>query len=280
MAETKVIFLTSYTKAMLKDFKIFIYKKEQSKFFSFEKGDYIIYVNEIILPENLNGDISNIDIMIKYKKDEQKVNYYKIKSKAENDDIIFLFDYGLENTITKKIYFINMNFFYFWKNDEKYINESYSIDEKFSWFYMYILNKRNEEKKYYIKLIKNYIKQKEKEDINYKIPIDIGISILIRFEESLGQCIPIIKRINKNVECNYIDINSSDNEPIYLQGIVKCLDKLINFQNDEKNLIIEILFIYFIKYRNGDIEVLLNGDYLKILLELFEQKNLYIIRTI
>ena len=197
MAETKVIFLTSYTKAMLKDYEIFITGEEQSKFFSFEKGDYIIYVNEIILPENLNGDISNIAIMIKYKNDERKVNYYKIKSKAENDDIIFLFDYGLENTITKKIYFINMNFFYFWKNDAKYINESYSIDEKFSWFYMYILNKRNEEKKYYIKLIKNYIKQKEKEDINYKIPIDLGISILIRFEECLGQCIPIIKRINK-----------------------------------------------------------------------------------
>ena len=233
MAETKVIFLTSYTKAMLKDYKIFISEIEQSNFFSFEKGDVIIYINEISLPEYLKGDISNINIKLKYKDDEQKVNYYKMKSEAENDDIIFLFDYGLENTITKKIYFINKKFFWICKDDEKYINENFSIDEKFSWFYMYILNKRNEEeKKYYIKLIKNYIKQKEKEDINYKIPIDIGISILIRYEEYLGQSISIIKRINKNSECNYINIKSNDNELIYLQCIVKCLNKLINFKND------------------------------------------------
>ena len=102
MAETKVLFLTSYTKDMLKHYQIFISDKEQSKFFCIEKGDDIIYTNEIILPGCLNGDMSNISITLKYKDNEQKVNYYKIKSNAEKDDIIFLFDYFLKNKKKKK----------------------------------------------------------------------------------------------------------------------------------------------------------------------------------
>ena len=47
MAEKKVYFLTSYSKKMLNEYKIFIQGIAQKQFYSIERGGYIIYINEI-----------------------------------------------------------------------------------------------------------------------------------------------------------------------------------------------------------------------------------------
>ena len=277
MAETRLLFLTAYKEDMLNSFKIYIAGVEQSEFFNFMKGEYHIYINEVILQKNMNGDISNIDIMIQSKEKEEKSNIYKFRSNSEKDNIIFLFDYKLD-TFSKQLHYINTDSLFFWKNEEKYINKYLPNEEKYSLFYDYLINKLDENNtldQYFIKLINSFIRTKEKEDSNYTIPIDIGISIIIIYKECLSQCIPLIKRINKNLVCNNININSNDNESFFLNGVTKCLHKLENFNNDDKNLITEILLIYFIKYRNKDIEFLLTEKYINILIDLFKEKNLY-----
>ena len=280
MAETRLLFLTAYKEDMLNSFKIYIAGVEQSEFFNFIKGEYHIYINEVILQKNMNGDISNIDIMIQSKEKEEKSNIYKFKSNSEKDNIIFLFDYKLDtfSKQSKQLHYINTDSLFFWKNEEKYINKYLPNEEKYSLFYDYLINKLDENNtldQYFIKLINSFIRTKEKEDSNYTIPIDIGISIIIIYKECLSQCIPLIKRINKNLVCNNININSNDNESFFLNGVTKCLHKLENFNNDDKNLITEILLIYFIKYRNKDIEFFLTEKYINILIDLFKEKNLY-----
>ena len=45
MAETNVLFLTSYLKSFLDEYKIFIQGKKQEEFFLIKKRDYIIFIN-------------------------------------------------------------------------------------------------------------------------------------------------------------------------------------------------------------------------------------------
>ena len=114
MAETRLLFLTAYKEDMLNSFKIYIAGVEQSEFFNFIKGEYHIYINEVILQKNMNGDISNIHIMIQSKEKEEKSNIYKFKSNSEKDNIIFLFDYKLD-TFSKQLYYINTDSLFFGK---------------------------------------------------------------------------------------------------------------------------------------------------------------------
>ena len=249
MAETNVFFLTSYLKKMLIDYKIFIQGKNQKEFYFMEKGEYIIFINEINLPLNKE---KRIEIIIENEEDEK--NIYNIKNNFGNNTI-FLFNYELDKLETE-LNFIKINYIFFWTNDEKYINENFSAHEKFSFFYRYLLSSRDDIGKYkliYYELINAYLKE-IKDD---KIPIDIGISILIIFQELkyFDEYLSLIKKIDKKSEYDFINLKEHEN--IFLKEIINCLQKLLLFNNKDKYLILEIITIYFIKYKEKDIEMIL-----------------------
>ena len=230
MAKANVFFLTSYSKTMLKNYTIFLQGKKQNVFFSIEKGDNIIYINELELSLEKNESIE-----IKIQNENKEENIYKLKQNFEKENI-FLFNYDLDKVSTK-LSFIKMNCFAFWKNDEKYINESYSDHEKFSFFYKYLLIQKDDSKMnipIYDELIKTYL-ERIKDD---NMPFDISISILIIYQElnRLDKYAFIINKLEKNSECGIIKI--LEHKDFYLYRIKNCLFKLLEYNIKDKNKII------------------------------------------
>ena len=137
MSNISIIFVTSYNNDILNTYKIFINDNEQSAFYSIEKGDKKIFVNEIIL----NGK-NEIIIKIQYQK---KVNRYKMELDIKKEKkIYFLLNYKIES-IQNDIGMIKMiKWKFFWKNENIYINEDFSLLDKFSFIYEYLLKKKND----------------------------------------------------------------------------------------------------------------------------------------
>ena len=152
----------------------------------------------------------------------------------------------------------------------------YSPSEKFSFFYQYLLSRSNkiEFKKSFKDLIQAFFEEINNNYFNYKIEIDIGISILIIYNESndLELLTKYFAQINQNSKCDIIQIKK--NEDFFLALIIKCLNNLLNYEKENKNLIMEIIFIYFIEFRDKNIDILLN-NYYKLIIDLFNTEKLY-----
>ena len=77
---------------------------------------------------------------------------------------------------------------------------------------------------------------------------------------------------------NFININNYNG--IYLEGIKNCLNELIKWKSDDKNIkniknrILEIIMIYFIKYRNKDLKLILSDKYKNIFISIFQNEKL------
>ena len=162
---------------MLKEYTIIIQGSEQSKSYHIEKGDDLIFINKIPLPKATS---EQINIIIKNK---GKANQYKIKlnsRKKKKKSNIFLFNYNLK-PLTKEIQFVNWKSLFFMLNEQKYINISFSNDEKYLYFYQYFFDKYNSinESNLCYELIQTYLEEKTGIGNRKDLPIDIGISILI-----------------------------------------------------------------------------------------------------
>ena len=262
MEKANCYFLTSYPQSMLEKYSFFIDDKEQSNSFQIKKGNDSIFINKIPLEKDISIKIQS----------NAKINEYRIKinqQKKKKESNVFLFNYDLESR-SKQIRYINWKtlIVFFWK-DQKYINIDYSVHEKFLLFYQYFFHKDYsiEELNLCYELIQAYLKEIGNKE---KIPIDIGISILVIYKDidkdskGLESYLSIWKRINKNKDFDIID------KTIFLDEINKCLDKLLTFQNRDKNIILEIIVIYYIKYRNKDLSVLLSDKYKNLFLNLFK----------
>ena len=255
-------FLSSYPEEMMQKYSFTINGQEQDKSFKIKKGTDLIFINKIHL-QKINNE--QIVIQIKYK---EKTNKYrmklKLKKEEEQKSNIFLFNYELELISKQEIFFINWKTLFFMFNEQKYINIYLSNNEKFLYFFSYFFNK---ESNLCYELIQAFLR----EIGSQKIPIDIGISILVIYQElnKLGSYLSIINRINKNSENGIID------EKIFLNGIKNCLAKLSTIKNiniNDKNKILEIIVIYFIKYNKKDISILLSEDYKNLFL-IYSMKN-------
>ena len=75
MSDRIVFFSTSYHEKMLEEYKIFIQDKKQEDYFSFKKGDYVIFINELKLSSDKNKEIK-----IKITDKNNLENIYKIES--------------------------------------------------------------------------------------------------------------------------------------------------------------------------------------------------------
>ena len=115
MADTIVIFSTSYSKEILEEYKIYIQDKRQEDYFSFGKGDYTIFINEVKFLSSADKEIK-----IKIQDKNNLENIYKIKYNFVKE-IIFLLDYDLED-ISNAFKYINIISLPFWRNNRKYIN--------------------------------------------------------------------------------------------------------------------------------------------------------------
>ena len=276
MEQKNIYFIASYKTDMLDNYDIFINEENQKNFFWFKANERIIYVNRINLIKNKKEE----GISIKIKNKEGKQNIYIIKLNLinnENKSNIFIFQYNLE-CISKEIYFGYFDSLCFWMKEERYVNQiPFSLSEKFSFFYEYLLRVYATDKKNFkilcIELIQTFFKEINT-SINYKIEIDIGISILIVYNESnfLETFEKYCKQINKNSKCDIIKIKN--NFEIFLDSILECLNNLKNYKSSNKNLIFEIIFIYFIEYRNKDIDILLN-NYYQMLIDMLKEEKLY-----
>ena len=268
MKKTKTIFfITSYEEEMINKYQIKINEKEQNDYKSIKqeinKGNYVVFINEVegILNENKKIEISIKIKEINDKYDKQKVNKYLIVIEPNENSCMFLFNYNLkiieENINNIKSYFRHY-FYYFYDKDRAYlINEKISKNQKFYFFYNYLLDNKSyntETKAYYIELSKNFLdeieKDKEKEEIN----IDTLLCILAPLHE-----------INFSLKLNFKDLkikfdfkntNFIDKKDLFLTDFLLSLKKLNNKELKNKNEILELIMIYFIKFNINEIHFL------------------------
>ena len=275
MEKISIYFITSYTKNMLNDYRILINEIDQKKFANFIVGENKIYINKVIIPKNKIEE--GIVLVIQNEKGEKKEkNIYKIKINLENKENksnIFLFQNHLE-IISKDISFVNMDFLLrFWENDEKYINEIYySPNQKFSIFYVFLLKVVDSNTTNFKKICNELIESFYEELNDNYIAIDVGISFLTVYYDDLEKFAYYCPRINKNYKCNMINIK--ENSDFYLQIILKCLNNLLKYKKENRNLIMEIIFIFFIDYMGKNIDILLE-NYYQIVIDLFKTEKLY-----
>jgi hypothetical protein len=146
--------------------------------------------------------------------------------------------------------------------------------------YLYLLKTKGnffEEKsrQFYIGLILSFLK--EIDYSNDLVSIDIIIFILVVFSNNLYDFLKIIKGIQINMEDNnYIPIQNY--EEIYSSGIIYCLNNLLNMTDSNKNIILELILIYFIKFKNKDIDIILQKKYIHLLISLFQQNKFYYLK--
>ena len=272
MAKIKIFFLTSIPEDKLSQFSIYINKKKSSQYNLDRKENVNISINEMKLSKTKEEEIE-FDYDLNYK---NKQSSYIIKLKKEKNRHIY-FIFNMKSKLKNKNN-IQIDSLTFLLNNETFINDNLSKYEKFSYFYKYLFEKKGnffeeKSKQYYIGLILSFLKEINSKDL---IPIDIIISILVSYSENLDDFLKIIKGIQINLEdINYIPIQSY--EKIFSKGIISCLNNLLNMNDSNKNIILELILIYFIKFKNKDINIILQKKYIHLLISLFQQnKFLYL----
>ena len=196
MEKISIYFITSYTKKMLSDYRIFINEKDQNYFANYNCRENKIFINNIILPKNKIEE----GIVLVVQNDKEEKNKYKIKINHENKEKnsnIFLFQNNLE-IISKDIKIVNMDYFLrFWENDEKYINEfNFSLNQKFSIFYNFLLRENNNNMTNFKKTCNELIEKFYEELNGNNIAIDVGISFLTVYYDDLAKFAKYCPRIN------------------------------------------------------------------------------------
>ena len=270
MDEIIIFFLTSCPKDELKLFSILINGKKTSQYILDKKENFNILLNEMKLSNPEEKEIE-IDYDLKYK--NQKSSYiFKLK-KEKSKYIYFIFNIKAE---TKNKDNIQTDSLFFIPKKENFIEDNLSKYEKFSYFYKYLLEtKKNlfesESKKFYVELSLSFLK--EIDYSNDLVPFDIIISILITYSQTLEVFLKITKDIKINLEDNN-NIPIQNYEKIYLKGISYSLNNLLSMKDSNKNIILEIIMIYLIKFKNKDIDIILQENYINMLISLFHQNNL------
>ena len=87
----------------------------------------------------------------------------------------------------------------------------------------------------------------------------------------------------KDIKINLEDNNNipiQNYEKIYLKGITYSLNNLLSMKDSNKNIILEIIMIYLIKFKNKDIDKILQENYINMLISLFHQNNLIYLKNI
>ena len=250
------------------------------------------YINEInfIPRQNQNGEIE-LKLSINKSKNEENEELegdqkalldknepnYLIKCKLghyqESKEITFLFDYSQHDYNSYKIIETIKNYCF-----------KIKYSEKFLLYYEYLLITKDElkkENKYYISLINDFISEENK--LNNKkdlLTMEMIISILIAslYENNFDS----LKKLNisKKDDINLIDIRENNliniYEDIYLKQILNCLKKINDNKplSKNKNLILEIIIIYFVKFNKGQLKILFSSDdYKKMIIKLLKFKN-------
>ena len=191
MEKQTFYFLTSYSKSMLETYSITIDGKSQSDYYGIDRGDSLIYINQVKLSQ-ITAAQENIIIEIIFNEDK-RTNTYKIKinkEKLEKKKCIFLFNYKLES-VKNEMLLINWKSLFFWTNYNKYIiDKSFTNNEIFIFFRKYFLDKGKSMEE--SELVQTFLDEIGK---NESIPFDIGISILIIYNDTncLGKFLSIAK---------------------------------------------------------------------------------------
>ena len=239
------------------DCNYFYLDKKESKYY------YIIRINEIPSP---NKD-ENIELNLKFYKsikeeynvdnenttliDKNIVNLLlKFNQNKNQKKIKFLFDYSLANPF-------NLNLI---KNiQDWFLNWNFSFSEKFLLYYEYLLiDTNNFEDKivYYLSLINDFINEKIKMENSEKLTLEIIISILIVSSYDNNFELFNILKLNKD-SINFKDIRENNlikkYDKLYLNQINKCIEEIKAKNYSNKNLILEIIMIYYIKFKNINI---------------------------
>jgi len=231
--------------------------KSKSKILKISDYKFIYEINKIPKKE---GDIKFTMSIVKSEEiqndkdpllERNKINYnIKSKDNQKEKDIIFLFDYSIDDQKNKLIENIKI-----WWNIEKI-----TFSEKFLIYFEYLLQTKDDyenDNKYYINLVNDFISARETNKNNDKLDLEIIISILISayYDKDFG----ILKKFH--LDKNNIDIaNIRENNliksynEIYLTQIGKCLNKVNSENYQQKNLIIEMIIIYFIKFDYDNIK--------------------------
>ena len=282
MDKKQIFFISSYKEDILKDYEIVINEKEQNQYFYIPKeknnDKYIIFVNLIEAFPDLNRKIV-IYIEITEKKEEKnkpKSNLYNLEINVNDKTCAFIFEYYLksikEEFKFKKDYLLS---YYLnlkeniGKNSEKFINEDFTLNEKFIFFFEYLLKTKDDIKQYselYIHLVNNYIEEIKKNKEKEKMNIEILICILIvsYYEENYNSLISLIDLNFKEKEIDYKNINLIlPYKEIFFFQITKILEKIKTYKKSHKNGILEIIIIYFIKFSSDNIKLLFDDKEIK-----------------
>ena len=283
-----IFFITSYKDEMLNDYQILINNKNQEQYFLIKiikKGiSYSIFINEIEAIPYKTGKII-IPIVIKKRKKQKNYynnyesNNYNIEIDINEKSYLFLFDYSLI-IIKENLSFIK--FLFPFQNRQKLINEYFSIFEKFV-FFIILLNSKTKNSlfyEYYFELSKTLIehikKYKEKESINIELLIYILIFSL--YKENF---FPFTSLIELNINIDYSNENFNlifSNRDKYLPQVMNLLDILKKINTPNKNNILEIIIIYFIKYNYYNINYLFDDKEIKdMIIQIFKlEKTLFL----
>ena len=277
MSEINIFFLTSFPEDKLNLFSILVNKKKPSAHFLGKKEKFNIFLNELKLSNTKGEEEEEIKFEYELKHENQKSTYeYKLK-KEKNRDIYFIFKMKYEEKSKNNF---NPGLSVFLLENENFINDNLSKYEKFSYFYKYLLETKEnffgeESKKFYDQLIFSFLNEINSKDF---VPIDIMISILVIYYQNLDYFLDIIKAIKINLEdnSNYIPIQSY--EEIYSKGIIYSLNYLLNITDSNKYIILELIIIYFIQFKNKDIDILLQKEYIHLLISLFQQNKFNLLK--
>ena len=277
-----IIFFTFNQPFELKSNSSSLNDKNQDQFFCCEENidEKTVYINKLELDiDNFKNKTNEISIE---RKNDYKSKYTIEFGQIEND-ITFIFDYNIirnyisvfEDQVNKIIkYPINKSINCF----EKYYSKGkFTNAKKFLFFFDYLLKQNNNEfignnennfnnefiknnKNIFLSLIRDFIKLNDTKCLSIEVIITIFITSF--YQDNFNSFKQLKLKINKkNIDfenkCT-IKLISSYSE-IYLQTMCKCLDKLKKVKQENSDLL-EIIIIYFIKFKRENINILFNDN--------------------
>ena len=290
-----IIFFTFNQPFELKSNSSSLNDKNQEQFFCCEENidEKTVYINKLELDiDNFKNKKNEISIE---RKNDYKSKYTNEFGQIEND-ITFIFDYNIirnyisvfEDQVNKIIKnpinkFINCF--------EKYYSKGkFTNSKKFLFFFDYLLKQNNNEfignnennfnnefikndKNIFLSLIRDFIKLNDTKCLSIEVIITIFITSF--YEDNFNSFKQLKLKINKkNIDfenkCT-INLISSYSE-IYLKTMCKCLDKLKK-ENQENSDLLEIIIIYFIKFKRENINILFDNNNKEMILNVFKRKN-------
>ena len=290
----KIFFMTFYKSNEFNLVSIFGKKQIDFHMCKEKINGYTIYINEKDIDDNFYDKTKiSIDVIIDDKENNlidrdndsdikepliQKDNddsKFKIPIEFEQieNDITFLFNFNLikkyykHNQILQKCQELIINIY------ERWSNKTITNSDKFFLYFNYLLSEKKDienNKNFYISLIKDFIKIEKN---NFSIEIIICIFIVSFYENKFYSFIEL--KLNKeNINFNKINrIQLIDsNFEFFSENILKCLQTLKNENIPKKDDLLEIIIIFFIKFKRNDIDhILFNNNNKEMILNVFKR---------